>query len=62
MGVLKSLARAVAVWTRRNEGTVLRTYLQRLCASVRKARARAMLRRAGGEEGLVPVPAVLRAE
>ena len=42
-----------------SEGAVLRGYLQRLCASVREARARALLRRLGGDEGPVPVPSVL---
>ena len=58
--VFKSLARAAAVRSGRDESTIFRTYLQRLCASVRKARARAVLRRAVSDEGLSPVPAVLR--
>ena len=59
MCVLTSLAHAAAVRSGQTEGAVLRTYLQRLCASVRKARARALLRRAVGDEGPSPVPAVL---
>ena len=39
MCVLTSLAHAAAVRSGQTEGAVLRTYLQRLCTSVRKARA-----------------------
>ena len=59
MCVFKSLARAAALRTGSSEGIALRGILQRLCTSVRKARARALLRRIGGDEAAVPIPAVL---